>query len=109
VHVRRGLEQALGLLLLCAVVGAGLAALWWLTSGDYLRRYGLVLMALGALIAVTGGTELSRDMTTDARAFLGAGPDREVPGSGQHLAPVGVFLFVSLPLFVAGGLLVDAG
>jgi hypothetical protein len=108
VHVRRGLEQALRLLLVCALVGAVAAGLWWLASGEYLRRYGLVLMVLGTLIAVSGGTELSRGMTTDARAFLGAGPDREEPGSGQHLTAVGVFLFVSVPLCVVGGLLVDA-
>ena len=97
------------MLALCLVVGAAFAGLWWLASDEYLRRYGLVLMVLATLIAISGGTELSREMTTDARAFLGAGPDRDLPGSGQHLTPVGVFLFVSMPLFVAGGLLVDAG
>ena len=104
-HVRRGLEQALRLLLLSAAVGAVVATLWWLVSGDYLRRYGLVLMGIGALVAVTGGTALSREVTTDARAFLGAGPDREEPGTGEHLGPLGVFLFVCVPLVVLGGLL----
>lgn len=104
-HVRRGLEQALRLLLLSTAVAVIPAALWWLASGDYLRRYGLVLMGIGALVAVTGGTELSRHVTLDARAVLGAGPDREEPGTGEHLGPLGVFLFVSVPLVVVGGLL----
>jgi hypothetical protein len=59
------------------------------------------------LVAISGGTELSRELTTDARAFLGAGPDREARGSGQHLTPVGVFLLVSVPLVVLGGFLLD--
>ncbi|MCW2680303.1 MAG: hypothetical protein JWM62_1704 [Frankiales bacterium] len=96
------------MLLVCALASALLACLWWLVSGEFLRRYGLVLMLLGTLVAITGGTELSRATTSDARAVLGAGPDREAPGSGRHLTAVGVFLFVALPLVVAGGLLVDA-
>lgn len=108
VHVRRGLLQALALLVLGASVAALVAVPWWLASGDFLRRYGFVLLVLGGLVAISGGTELGREVTTDARAFLGAGPDREAPGSGQHLTPFGVFLFVSVPLFVVGGLLVDA-
>lgn len=107
-HVRLGLQQALRLLLLSVLAGAVLAGLWWLRDGEYLRRFGLVLMGIGALIAVTGGTALSREVTLDARAVLGAGPDREEPGSGQHLGPVGVFLFVSVPLVLVGGLLLDA-
>lgn len=96
------------MLVLGALLAAAVAGLWWLADGEYLRRYGLVLLLLGGLIAVTGGTELSREVTNDARALLGAGPDRDAPGSGRHLTPVGVFLFVSVPLFVVGGLVLDA-
>jgi hypothetical protein len=36
---------------------------------------------------------------------FGMGPDREEPYTGEGLTGLGVFLFVSLPLFIAGGVL----
>jgi hypothetical protein len=41
-------------------------------------------------------------VTNDERALLGRGTDRERPDSGEGLTGLGVFLFVSLPLFIAG-------
>ena len=41
--------------------------------------------------------------------FFGLGPDRDEPGTGENLTAVGVFLFVSLPLFVAALVLVGSG
>jgi hypothetical protein len=109
VHVLQGLRQALVLLLLSLAFAAAVAGLWVaLRGGGFLRAWGGCCVLLGPLIAISGGTELSREMTMDARAFLGAGPDREAAGESGHLTPVGVFLLVSVPLVVAGGLLLDA-
>lgn len=62
-------------------------------------------MVLAGLVGLTSGTDLSREVTLDARAFLGAGPDRENPQVGRSLTPFGVVLLVAAPLFVLGGLL----
>jgi hypothetical protein len=43
------------------------------------------------------------------RVLMGSGPDHENPSTGGALTGVGIFLFVSLPLFVAGGLLYGSG
>ena len=42
-------------------------------------------------------------------AFLGMGPNFEEPATGEGLTALGIFLFVSLPLFIVGGLLFDPG
>ncbi len=63
------------------------------------------MMVIAGLISLTGGTAFSRAADNDERAFLGMGPDREEPDSGAGLTVLGVFLFVSLPLFIAGGVL----
>ena len=76
-------------------------------GGGRLRAHGLSCLLLGCLIAITGGTE-SRQVTTDARALLGAGPDPEVPGCLAPLGAVETFLFVSVPLLVLGSVLLDA-
>lgn len=86
-----------------AAVALLAAGVWWAVGEtDYRRAAGICLMAAAGLLALTGGSVLSRASTSDARAFLGRGPDREDPASGEGLTAVGVFLFVSLPLFVAG-------
>ena len=80
------------------------AAAVWTGVGDtgFRRAAGICLMVVGGLLALTGGTVLSRASTDEARAFLGQGPDREEPDSGEGLTAVGVFVFVSLPLLVGG-------
>jgi hypothetical protein len=90
-----------------AVVAAGLWTAW--QGGEFRPALGLVLLALAGLLALTGGSVLSRGVTSDINAFLGRGPDMDLPGTGDSLTAVGVFLFVSVPLFVIGGLLYGSG
>lgn len=102
VHIRQGLRQAAVMLVLLLVASLVAAAVWMAVAGGSFRnRFGLALMVLGALTAVTGGTEFSRHMTNDARALLGAGPAREVPSSGA-LTPLGVLLLVVVPAVLGG-------
>jgi hypothetical protein len=99
----RGLRQA-ALMVLAGVVLALLAGAIWTGIGDtgYRRAVALSLMAVGGVLALTGGSVLSRTTTLEARAFLGRGPDREDPSSGEGLTAAGILLFVSLPLVVLG-------
>jgi hypothetical protein len=99
----RGLRQAALMIVAGAAIGLAAGAVW-MTAGDTLfpRAAGICLMAVAGLLAVTGGSVLSRTSTAEARAFLGRGPDREDPASGEGLTAAGVFLFVSLPLLVFG-------
>jgi hypothetical protein len=102
----RGLRQALVMLVAAGLVALGLAGLWILVQGgDFRRTTGVALMLLAALLGFTGGSVVSRSGTNDALAFLGRGPDREERASGPSLTGVGVFLFVSIPLFLVGGFL----
>lgn len=99
----RGLRQALVMLLAGAAVALAAGAVWsGLGDTEFRRAAGISLMVVGGALALTGGSVLSRASTLDARAFLGRGPDREDPASGDGLTAVGVFLLVSLPLLVAG-------
>ncbi|SDF23935.1 hypothetical protein SAMN05660662_1494 [Blastococcus aurantiacus] len=99
----RGLRQALLMIVAGALTGLVAGAVW-AAVGDtgFQRAAGICLMAVAGLLALTGGSVLSRATTTDARAFLGRGPSREDPASGEGLTAAGVFLFVSLPLLVLG-------
>ncbi len=99
----RGLRQALVLLALAVAVSLAAGALWS-AIGDvgFRRGVAISLMVLAGVLGLTGGNVLSRATTADAHAFLGRGPDREDPRSGNGLTGVGVFLFVSLPLLVVG-------
>lgn len=63
----------------------------------------------GSTRTTTGGTALSRAATNDAGAFLGWGPEHDEPDTGPGVTGLGLFLFVSLPLFVAGGVLYGYG
>jgi hypothetical protein len=76
----------------------------WVGLGEtgFRRAAAISMMAVAGVLALGGGTALSRASTNDARAFLGRGPAREEPDSGEGLTAIGVFLFVSLPLLVAG-------
>jgi hypothetical protein len=107
--VVRGLRQALVMLILSTVVALVIAGLWTaLQGGGFRPKVGIALMVIAGLISLTGGTVLSRAATNDERAFiLGTGPDREEPDTGEGLTGLGIFLFVSLPLFIAGGVLFD--
>ena len=71
--------------------------------------FGITLMVLAALLAATGGNALSRAVGADGRAMMGMAPENEGPSSGAALAPVGVFLFVCVPVFVVGGLVYGTG
>jgi len=105
-----GLRQALVMLIFSAVVALVVAGVWATLQGSAFRpKIGIALMVIAALISLTGGTALSRATTNDARAFLGMGPDLEDPDAGEGLTGIGVFLFVSLPLFIAGGLVYGSG
>ncbi len=108
VHVVRGLLQALvmvaaGTALACAAAGVWVAV----ADGIFGSRLGITLLVVAGLSTVTGGTWLSRPETSEARAFLGLGPERDAdqPAGPSALGPVGVFLFVTLPLAVVGLLL----
>jgi hypothetical protein len=109
-HVVRGLRQALVMLVVSIALALAGAGVWAAVNGDGFRvPFALALMILGGLLCLTGGTVITRGESNDVFAFLGRGPDREVTGQGESLAPVGVFLFVSLPLLVAGLLLYGTG
>jgi hypothetical protein len=108
--VVRGLRQALGMLAGSVLVALTVAGVWTVIQGGGLRvKVAIVLMVIAALVSFTGGNALSRGSSNEARAFLGWGPEREDPDTGPGLTGMGVFLFVSLPLFVAGGVLYGAG
>jgi hypothetical protein len=98
------------MLLVSAVVAVAAAAVWFLLQGGGFRvKVAVAALVIAGLLSVSGSTVLSRPVTNDARAFLGWGPDREEPASGDGLTGLGVFLFVSLPLAVTGLLLTSAG
>jgi hypothetical protein len=106
----RGLRQAAVLL---ATLGAGAAvgagAWTLLADGSYRVALAVALMIAGGLLALTGGNAFSRAGSMDAFAFLGMGPEHEDPHAGEGLTNLGIFLFVGLPLIVAGGLLYGTG
>ena len=93
-----------------AAAGLVAAGLWSTVQGGGFRsKAGIAMMVIAGLISLTGGTALSRATTRETRAFLGMGPDLEEPATGEGLTALGVFLFVSLPLFIVGGLLFGRG
>jgi hypothetical protein len=106
----RGLRQALVMLGGGAVLAAVVAAVWsGIGGGSFRLHLAVALMVVAGLLALTGGTALSRASTADARAFLGRGPDHEEQRTGAGLTGVGVFLLVAVPLLVAGLLLYGRG
>jgi hypothetical protein len=109
-HVLRGLRQALVMVVVAVAVALVAAGAWSAANDDGFRvPFAFALMLVGGLLGLVGGTVVSRGDSNDARAFLGMGPDREETGVGENLTGVGVFLFVSLPLFVAGLVLYGSG
>jgi hypothetical protein len=109
-HILRGLRQALVMVTGSVVVGLAVAGLWvgW-QGGGFRPALGLALLVLAGLLAISGGALTTRAGTSETYALLGWAPDREVPGTGDSLTAVGVFLFVSVPLFLIGGLLYGTG
>jgi hypothetical protein len=106
----RGLRQAAVLLGVSVVGSAAAAGLWTLfADGSYRVALAVAQMAVGALLMLSGGTAFSRAGTMDTFAFLGMGPENDEHESGAGLTNVGIFLFVALPLLVAGGLLYGTG
>ena len=109
-HIVRGLRQALLLICLCLLAALAVAGLWWaVQDGGFRAKLGIVLLVLAGLMALTGNNALNRSGTAEMRVLLGSGPDHEDPPTGGALTGVGIFLFVSLPLFLAGGLLYGSG
>jgi hypothetical protein len=108
--MQRGLRQAAVLLGCALVVGLVAAGLWAVVEGGGLRvPFAVALMAMGALLALTGSNALSRTGSMDTFAFLGNGPESDDPYAGEGLTNVGIFLFVALPLLVAGLALYGTG
>jgi len=109
-HVVRGFRQALLMLAGSAVVALAVAGVWSVLRDSGFRvPFAVALMVLGGALSLGGSSVFTRAETNDVRAFFGQGPDREDPGTGQSLTAVGVFLFVSLPLFVTGLVLFGSG
>jgi hypothetical protein len=105
--VVRGLREALLLFVIALVLVAAAAAIWVaVDGGDYIGRFGIALMVVGALLGVTGDLTLSRIGMLGARSTFGVAPEREEAGGGRVLTGVGIFLFVGLPLMLAGVVLI---
>jgi hypothetical protein len=101
--MQRGLRQAAVLLAVALVVGLVAAGLWMAIKGGGFRvPFAVALMAMGALLALSGGSAISRTGSMDTFAILGMGPEYEDADSGGSLTNVGIFLFVALPLLVGG-------
>ncbi|MGR7028144.1 hypothetical protein [Geodermatophilus sp. URMC 62] len=102
-HVVRGLRQALVLLVGSTVVAVAAAGVWSaVADGGFQQKLSLSLFVVAGLHALLGGNMLARAESSDVRAFLGMGPEADQPDLTPALGPVGVFLFVSVPLAVAG-------
>ena len=109
-YALRGLRQAGLMIAACAAVAFAVAVLAMVVWAADLRAiFGISMMVIAALLAATGGNALSRANGADGRALMGLAPENDDPSSGSALAPVGVFLFVCLPLFVIGGFAYGTG
>ena len=108
--VVRGLQQALVMLIFSAAAALAVAGLWWaLQGGGFRSKVGIASMVIAGVISLTGGTAFSRAADYEERAFLSMGADRDEPYTGEGLTGLGIFLFVSLPLFISGGALYGSG
>ena len=86
-----------------AAVAVAAGGVWTaLADGRYWSRVGLSLVLVAGLLALVGGSLVARLETSETRAFLGMGPERDQADPGGSLGPVGVFLFVCVPLAVVG-------
>jgi|tagenome__1003787_1003787.scaffolds.fasta_scaffold20700199_2 hypothetical protein len=101
--MQRGLRQAALLLAIGLAVGAVAAGIWMAVKGGGFRvPFSVALMASGVLLALSGGSAMSRTGSMDTFAFLGMAPENEDAPDGGSLTNVGIFLFVALPLLVVG-------
>ncbi|MGY1664331.1 hypothetical protein [Geodermatophilus sp. SYSU D00696] len=101
--VVRGLRQALVVLLATTGMALAVAGLWSALQGSgFLRTLAVTLMVAAGALGLSSGAVFTR-----AHGYEhGHGPILDDHGSeGGVLTGVGVFLFVSLPLFAAGALL----
>jgi hypothetical protein len=106
----RGLRQALVMLIFSALAALVVAGMWWaLQGGGFRSKVGIASMVIAGLISLTGGTAFTRAADYEERALLGMGADRDEPDTGEGLTGLGIFLFVSLPLFITGGVLYGSG
>ena len=109
-HLARGVRQALLLVCGSALVAVAAAGVWWtVQDGGFRVKVAVALLVVAGLVALTGSNALNRSRTAEMRVLLGAGPDHEDPTAGAALTNLGIFLFVSLPLFAVGGLLYGTG
>jgi hypothetical protein len=109
-HVVRGLRQALVLLAGCGLAALAVGWLWWVLQDGGLRaKVGMAMLIIAACMALTGGNVLTRSGTADTNALLGTGPEHEDAPTSGVLTGVGIFLFVAVPLFLAGGVLYGSG
>jgi hypothetical protein len=108
--MKRGLQQALIYLIVGVGFASAAAGVWSAVKDDGFRvPLAVSLMVVAALLSLTGSNAISRAGSMDAFAFLGKGPEYEGKDEGEGLTSIGVFLFVALPMFVAGGLLYGTG
>lgn len=106
--VLKGLREALVLFVIALVLVAVAAGVWVAVSGgEFVTRFGIALVVVGALLGVTGDLTLSRVGMLGARAAFGLAPEQETGGGGRVLTGVGIFLFVGLPLVVVGIMLIS--
>ncbi len=101
--VVRGLRQALVALVATAAVALAVAGLWSALQGDgFARTAAVTLMVAGGVVSLGSGAVFTR-MHDYEHGRLPTVDDHGSPGGA--LTGLGVFLFVSLPLFVAGAVL----
>jgi hypothetical protein len=101
------MQRAVGqgaVMLGASAAGAAVGAAVWtaISGGGYRVALAVAFMVAAALVGLSGTGMNSRSGTRDLWAFLGTGPDVAEEGVGEGLTSFGVFLVVSLPLFVLG-------
>jgi hypothetical protein len=112
--VLRGLRQALVLIVCLAALALVISGIWMAVAGGALRvKVGIILLVTAALLSLTGNAVFTRTGTAEIDAIQGTAAqgtaaDRDQP-TGGVLTGVGIFVFVALPLFVAGGVLYGTG
>ena len=108
--MQRALGQGAVLFGASAAGAAAGGAVWTaFNGGAYRLALAVAFMVVAALVGLSGTGMSTRSGTHDMWAFLGMGPDRAEEKAGEGLTSFGVFLFVSLPLFVLGLLLFGRG
>ena len=80
-----------------------------MSGGGFRVKVAIVLLAVSVLISLTGSGVLTRSGSAEINALQGRGPDHEEAPATGVLTGVGVFLFVGVPLFLAGALLYGTG